>query len=70
MSPPDALALLDATFRETARLISLDGKTLWSELDSWSEGTIAGGRAYDAHIIAWQSLCHVLIATNEFLYLN
>jgi hypothetical protein len=24
----------------------------------------------DAHVIAWQSLCHVLMATNEFLYLN
>ena len=24
----------------------------------------------DSHITAWQSLCQVLIATNEFLYLN
>jgi hypothetical protein len=24
----------------------------------------------DAHDKAWQSFCHVLIATNEFIYLN
>jgi hypothetical protein len=24
----------------------------------------------DAHLTAWQSLCHVLMSTNEFLYLN
>jgi hypothetical protein len=24
----------------------------------------------DSHLTAWQSLCQVLIATNEFLYLN
>jgi hypothetical protein len=24
----------------------------------------------DAHLAAWQSFCHVLISTNEFLYLN
>jgi hypothetical protein len=24
----------------------------------------------EAHHMAWQSLCHVLMSTNEFLYLN
>jgi hypothetical protein len=24
----------------------------------------------DAHQAAWQSFCHVLMSTNEFLYLN
>ena len=24
----------------------------------------------DSHLTAWQSLCHVLMSTNEFLYLN
>ncbi len=24
----------------------------------------------DAHLKAWQSFCHILIATNEFIYLN
>jgi hypothetical protein len=24
----------------------------------------------DAHVTAWQSLCHILMSTNEFLYLD
>jgi hypothetical protein len=24
----------------------------------------------DAHLEAWQSFCHILMSTNEFIYLN
>ena len=53
--PGPSQELLDEIDSALAYIGSLEGKQLGKP---------------DAHIIAWQSLCHVLIATNEFLYLN
>jgi hypothetical protein len=69
----DDAALSDKERIERAYLMALTRRPEADEIDSAL--TYIGnlekqlGKS-DAHLIAWQSLCHVLMATNEFLYLN
>jgi hypothetical protein len=69
----DDAALSDKERIERAYLMALTRRPEADEIDSAL--TYIGNLEKqlgkpDAHLIAWQSLCHVLMATNEFLYLN
>ena len=69
----DDAALTDAQRIERAYLMVLTRRPDGSEVDTAL--TYIGGLAKqlgkpDAQLTAWQSLCHVLMSTNEFLYLN
>lgn len=66
LSPHDAFAVLNATFRQTARLVSLPAKASWLALDAWSRSGVSGGRAYDAHILA----CARSVNATRLLTLN
>ena len=69
----DDASLTDAQRIERAYLMALTRKPESGEVDSALtyigeiEKKIGGA---DAHAAAWQSFCHVLMSTNEFLYLN
>jgi predicted nucleic acid-binding protein len=52
LSPADAHALLHDNFAETARADSLTGHECWDTLKKLAAQTIAGGRTYDAQILA------------------
>jgi len=66
-------SLSDAQRVERAYLMALTRKADAGEVDS-ALSYIAGLEKQlakpDAHATAWQSFCHVLMSTNEFLYLN
>jgi hypothetical protein len=69
----DDAAMTDAQRVERAYLMVLTRKPDGGEVDTAL--TYIGGLEQqlgkrDAHLTAWQSLCHVLMSTNEFLYLN
>jgi predicted nucleic acid-binding protein len=66
LSPADALALLESTFRGAAKVVVVKPGKLWSELGSWSRTGVSGGRAYDAHILA----CARSAAATKLLTLN
>jgi predicted nucleic acid-binding protein len=51
ISPADAVALLGDTFRDVT-VIALEPKEIWTLLAWLDERKIAGGRAYDGHILA------------------
>lgn len=51
LSPTDSWALLEATFRNTL-IVALDETEVWSLLESAQVTGVAGGRTYDAHIMA------------------
>ena len=69
----DDPALTDAQRVEQAYLMSLTRRPDPAETDS-ALSYIAGLQAKlppkDARLAAWQSLCHVLVSTNEFLYID
>jgi predicted nucleic acid-binding protein len=52
ISPVDALALLDETFHADAALTALTATELWRFARTLAGRQVAGGRAYDAHILA------------------
>lgn len=52
LSPADAWLLLHDNFREHAELVALEAPAFWQALETWSGVGIAGGRVYDAHILA------------------
>ena len=52
LSPANALELLDANFMRGRRIVALDGAATASLLRSAPENEIAGGRTYDAVIVA------------------
>jgi predicted nucleic acid-binding protein len=52
LSPVDALELLDETFHEHATVVALGVTELWRFLRACPASQVAGGRAYDAHILA------------------
>lgn len=52
LAPVDALALLEANFMSTGRIVALDGASYRSLLRRAPEEGIAGGRTYDAVIAA------------------
>jgi predicted nucleic acid-binding protein len=52
ISPNDALELLDATFHDGATVVALGSTELWRFLRGCPAAQIAGGRTYDAHILA------------------
>ena len=51
ISPGDAVALLGDTFRDVT-LIALEPREIWALLAWLDERKLAGGRAYDGHILA------------------
>ena len=67
------MSLIDAQRAERAYLMALTRRPEPGELDSALtymadlQKKIGGP---DARAIAWRSLCHILMSTNEFLYLN
>jgi len=66
-------ALSDAQRVERAYLMALTRKPDAGEVDaalSYIANLAKRLGSSDAHDKAWQSFCHVLLATNEFLYLN
>ena len=52
LSPASAFTLLEDTFHATAEVAGVEGEVLWTELSTWCDAGVAGGRAYDAHIMA------------------
>jgi predicted nucleic acid-binding protein len=52
LSPDNALALLEGSFRNSSTLIGLDGDEGWNLLSELSRQSIAGGTSYDALILA------------------
>jgi len=69
----DDTALTDAARIEKAYLTVLTRRPEPAEVDS-ALSYIAGMEKKvstpEAHLTAWQSFCHVLLSSNEFLYLN
>jgi predicted nucleic acid-binding protein len=51
LAPADALAVLEGTLRESAKLARLPTGSVWSWLSATVERRIAGGRTYDALIL-------------------
>ncbi len=51
LSPADANSTL-ASLRAQVSLASMEDNAVWSSLETWSTSGIAGGRTYDAHILA------------------
>ena len=52
LSPRDAHALLEQNFAATARVQSLSGADCWAMLARLATESVAGGRTYDAQILA------------------
>lgn len=52
LSPRNAHALLEASFAASTRVESLTGGECWAMLASLADQAIAGGRTYDAQILA------------------
>jgi predicted nucleic acid-binding protein len=51
LSPEDAAALLKDTFAEVS-MVALDPGEVWQLLSDLEAAKVAGGRTYDAHILA------------------
>jgi predicted nucleic acid-binding protein len=65
LSPASARDLLAANF-EDARMIALEGADYWSCLTAAAERRVAGGRTYDAIVVA----CAVRARVDRILTLN
>lgn len=52
LSAETARGLLHQTFRTRARIVGLAAADAWALLDEITEGNLAGGATYDAHIAA------------------
>lgn len=67
LSPADALAVLDANFIRSGRLMALDAPSYRSLLREAPKGGIAGGRTYDAVIVrcAMNAKASTLLTFNE-----
>ena len=52
LAPEDARHLLMASFRSTARVVTLDAKQHWELIAAAPEAGVRGGRTYDALIAA------------------
>ena len=69
----DNAALTDAQRVERAYLTALARRPEPAEVDSaltYIRNLESKIKSPDAHTTAWRSFCHVLVSTNEFLYLN
>jgi predicted nucleic acid-binding protein len=67
LAPSDALALLDANFMRSRRVVALDGRRTVNMLRSVASGGVTGGRTYDAAIAACarKARARELITFNE-----
>lgn len=65
LSPTSALTALRETFRETS-IITLAESEIWPLLERAAATGVAGGRTYDAHIMA----CAVKAGAKKLLTLN
>ncbi len=67
LSPADALAVLDETFHAGATLAPLTATELWRLVRTLPPAQVAGGRTYDAQILACADKAHatVLWTLNE-----
>ena len=52
LRPADAHALLSGNFAGVAQVNSLSGQECWAMLERLAGQGVAGGRTYDAHILA------------------
>ncbi len=52
LRPADAYRVLHGTLGKGVDIASLSGRDVWKLLDSLQERGIAGGKSYDAHILA------------------
>lgn len=66
VTPQDAFDLLQITLRENARLVSLEPEHAWVFLSALAERSLAGGKAYDAFLLA----CAVEGGAGRFLTLD
>jgi predicted nucleic acid-binding protein len=66
LAPADALALLQANFREHASTVVLAARDYWSLLEAAPAGGVYGGHSYDAVIAA----CARKAGAREILTLN
>ncbi|MDP6932197.1 MAG: PIN domain-containing protein [Myxococcota bacterium] len=66
LSPEDALACLEGTFKGRAKVVGLDGPEAWSFLDGIVRRGIGGGRSFSAEIRA----CARKARANRFLTFN
>ncbi|MEW6753351.1 MAG: PIN domain-containing protein [Candidatus Latescibacterota bacterium] len=66
LRPADAYALLRENFAASARADGLSGEECWALLERLAAGTVAGGRTYDAQILAAavKSRARVLLTLN------
>jgi toxin FitB len=67
ISPVDALDLLDETFHAAAAVAALTASELWRFVRALPGAQVAGGRTYDAHILACadKAQARVLWTLNE-----
>ena len=61
LSPRDAHALLEQNFAGSARVEGLTGDECWAMLASLAADAIAGGRTYDAQILAAAVKCQATV---------
>ena len=52
LAPVDAHELLTSAFRGKTTVVSIESSSAWNLLDDLSVSGVAGGAAYDAHILA------------------
>lgn len=67
LGPSDARALLEENFEQQASVVALTSIELWRFVRALPQAEIAGGRSYDAHILACADKAHasVLWTLNE-----
>lgn len=72
LSPSDALALIEANFIESSRIITLAARSYRTFLRRARDEGIRGGRAYDAIIAtcALQARAHALLTFNKSHFLQ
>jgi len=65
--PPEAHALLEGTFEDSALVVTLTANELWRFVRTLSSNQTVGGRSYDAHILACADKANasVLLTFNE-----
>ena len=66
LGPADAFAILEGSFRKKAEVVGIDGRRTWTLLEELSDGSVAGGRTYDALILA----CALKARADRLLTLN
>jgi predicted nucleic acid-binding protein len=52
LSPVDANAVLEGTFRDHARIVNLPEHAFWRLLEELCEAEVAGGATFDAEVVA------------------